>query len=76
MITKVTFMHSAPKFINKKKKIHIRRKLCMRKQNNKMLIQAVNFPVRLTKNNMLLLHSAVLPVISAWYPSHFVVKVI
>jgi len=55
MITQVTFMHSAPKTIRqkkKKKKIHVRRKLCMRKQNNKMLIQAVNFPVRITKNNM------------------------
>jgi len=52
MITKVTFMHSAPKIINRKKTIHFRRKLCMRKQNNKMLIHPVNFPVRITKNNM------------------------
>jgi hypothetical protein len=75
MITKATFMHSAPKIINKKT-TDLRRKLCMRKQNNKMLIQPVNFPVRIKKNNMWLPHSAVLPVISAWYRSHFVVKVI
>lgn len=52
-ITKVTFMHSAPKIINKKKNDRPRKKIMYEKRKqNKMLIQPVNFPVRIMKNNM------------------------